>query len=87
MNSPNFHSILAEPLATFLQYKQALNRKYRTESAGLHLFDRYLSEHHVADRESIDPLRIDDFLNSRPRTRPRRQACFIAFLYGLSCNG
>jgi len=71
MNLSNFHSVLAKPLANFLQYKQALNRKYRNETAALYLFDRYLSEHHVAGWESIDNILIDQFLKSRPRTKPR----------------
>ena len=71
MNSSCFHSVLATPFATFIQYKQALNRKYRTEAAALRLFDRYLSEHDIAGWESIDSILIDDFLKSRPRTRPR----------------
>jgi len=71
MNSPSFRSVLAEPLANFVRYKQALNRKYQTEAAALQLFDRYLSEHHVAGWESIDNILIDDFLKSRSRTRPR----------------
>lgn len=71
MNSPSFHRVLAAPLATFIQYKQALNCKYRTEAAALQLFDRYLSEHHIADWESTDKILIEDFLKSRPRTRPR----------------
>ena len=81
MNSPKFQSFLAGPLATFVQYKQALNRKYRTESSALHLFDRYVSEHHVADWESIDPLLIDDFLKSRPRTRPRSYNHLVGVLH------
>ena len=71
MNSSSFKSVLARPLANFLQYKQALNRKYRTEAAALHLFDRYLSAYHVASLEFIDNLLIDNFLKSRPRSRPR----------------
>ena len=71
MNSSGFHSFLAVPLATFVQYKQAPNCKYRTEAAALHLFDRYLSEHHVADWGSTDKILIDNFLKSRPGTRPR----------------
>ena len=71
MNSPSFNSVLAEPLANFIQYKQALNRKYRNETAALHLFDRYLSEYHVVGWESIDNTRIDEFMKSRPRTKPR----------------
>ena len=38
------HSALAEPIRTFVEYKRALNRKYRAESAALRL-DRYLCEH------------------------------------------
>jgi site-specific recombinase XerD len=71
MNASNFHSVLAEPLANFVQYKQALNRKYRTETAALQLFDRYLSERQIASWKSIDNALIEDFLKSRPRTRPR----------------
>jgi integrase len=71
MNSPSFHSVLAEPLANFVQYKRALNRKYQTEAAALQLFDRYLSQHRVINWESIDNILIDEFLKSRPRTRPR----------------
>lgn len=71
MNCPSFHSVLAEPLANFVRYKQALNRKYQTEAAALQLFDRYLSEHHVVGWESIDNILIDDFLKSRTRTRAR----------------
>ncbi|HEX8798534.1 MAG TPA: tyrosine-type recombinase/integrase [Terriglobales bacterium] len=71
MNGSLFHSVLAEPLANFVQYKQALNRKYRTETGTLRLFDRYLSERRIAGWESIDNVLIDDFLKSRRRTRPR----------------
>lgn len=71
MKSPTFHSVLAEPLSKFVRYKQALNRKYQNEEAALYLFDRYLSEHHVAGWHSIDNILIDEFLKSRPRTKPR----------------
>ena len=39
-----FHSALAEPIRTFVEYKRALNRKYRPETAALRLFDGYLCE-------------------------------------------
>ena len=35
MNTSIFHSALAEPIGQFVQYKRALNRKYRTEAAAL----------------------------------------------------
>ncbi len=44
-----FHSTLAEPIRTFVEYKRALNRKYRPEAAALGLFDRYLCEHDQRD--------------------------------------
>ena len=68
MNCASFHSVLEVPLTNFIQYKQGLNRKYRTEGAALRLFDRYLCEHQVAGWEFIDSILIDDFLKSRPRT-------------------
>jgi len=71
MNNIMFQSTLAEPIRTFVAYKRALNRKYRTESAVLRLFDRYLSSRNVAGWEAIDSVLIDGFLQSRPRTRPR----------------
>src|SRR5437899_12401038 len=70
MNYHSFKSVLSYPHATFIQNNQVLNRKYRHETAALHLFDRYLSEHHVAGWESIDNILIDEFMKSRPRTKP-----------------
>ncbi len=67
----DFHSVLAGPIAGFVRYKQALNRKYVTETAALRLFDRYLGDHAVPDWKAIDGALIDDFLRSRSRTRPR----------------
>jgi len=81
MNPSNFHSVLAEPLANFVQYKQALNRKYRTETVALRLFDRYLSERQIASWESLDNVLIDDFLKSRCRTRPRSYNHLIGVIH------
>lgn len=65
------HSALAVPIASFLRYKQALNRKYRTEAAALRLLDRYLADQGVTAWHEIGPCLIDTFLASRPRRRPR----------------
>src|SRR3974377_2295593 len=62
---------VAERIRHFVQYKQALNRKYRPEAAALRLFDRYLHEQAVTGWDSIDDALIDRFLQSRPRRRPR----------------
>jgi hypothetical protein len=58
-------------LSQFVQYKQALNRKYRADAEVLRLFDRYLKSPHIADWSAIDSALIDDFLKSRPRASPR----------------
>ncbi len=81
MSLPDFRSLLADHLRRFLQFKQALNRKYRTESAALRLFDDYLCEHNVADWKAIDSAMIDDFLKSRPRTRPRSYNHLLGVLH------
>ena len=71
MNSPVFLSPLAPFLNQFVQYKRALNRKYRADAEVLRLFDRYLQSLHIADWSAIDGALIDDFLKSRPRVSPR----------------
>jgi site-specific recombinase XerD len=71
MSVVELHSPLAEPIRHFVDYKRALNRKYRPEAAALRLFDRYLCEHSVTGWNSIDSILIERFLQSRPRTRPR----------------
>jgi len=81
MNLPDFRSSLADPLSRFLQFKQALNRKYRTEAAALRLFDDYLCKHNVADWQAIDSATIDAFLQSRPRTRPRSYNHLLGVLH------
>src|ERR1039458_4474795 len=71
MNLPDFQSSLADPIRQFVQFKQALNRKYRTEAAALRLFDAYLCKHNATDWQAIGSAMINDFLKSRPRAKPR----------------
>lgn len=71
MNSPNFQSALAAFLRQFVQYKRALNRKYRADAEVLRLFDCYLHNGHIAGWQAIDSTLIDEFLKSRPRVSPR----------------
>jgi integrase len=68
MNSPVFLSSLAPFLIQFVQYKRALNRKYRADAEVLRLFDRYLQARHIASWSAVDSFVIDDFLKSRPRS-------------------
>jgi site-specific recombinase XerD len=76
-----FHSALAEPIRNFVEYKRALNRKYRPESAALRLFDGYLSAHDATGWSSIDSVLIEDFLQSRPRPRPRSYNHLLGVLH------
>jgi site-specific recombinase XerD len=54
-----------------VEYKRALNRKYRSEAAALRLFDQYLCDAGVSSCDEINGLLIGRFLQSRPRVRPR----------------
>ena len=81
MNLSEFQSSLAVFLHQFVQYKQALNRKYRTEAAALRLFDCYLCDHNVVGWEAIDSALISDFVKSRPRTRPRSYNHLLGVLH------
>jgi len=67
----NLQSTLAQPIADFLQYKQALNKKYQTETLALRLFDRYLFEQGVTGWQAVTSSVIDAFMASRSRHRPR----------------
>jgi len=67
----DLNSVLSEAIRTFVEYKRALNRKYRSETLALNLFDRYLCDQRVTRWDEIDSQLIDRFLASRPRNRPR----------------
>lgn len=76
-----FQSALAQPICSFVEYKRALNRKYRPESAALRLFDGYLCEHDATGWSSINSVLIEDFLQSRPRSRPRSYNHLLGVLH------
>lgn len=81
MKVASLQSPLAEPIRQFVEYKQALNRKYRPEAAALRLFDRYLCEHAVTGWTSIDGILIERFLQSRRRPRPRSYNHLLGVLH------
>jgi integrase len=58
-------------IARFLAQKRALGRKYRSEEAALRLLLRFAAEHGVHRLPELTPALLDDFLASRPRSRPR----------------
>ena len=72
MNTPfplSADSSLAQAVAAFLAYKQALNRKFNTEAGALRLFVRALDA--GATAAAVTAADIERFLAGRPRARPR----------------
>ena len=67
----DLQSALAQPIADFLHYKQALNKKYQTETLALRLFDRYLFEQGITGWQAVTSSVIDAFMASRSRHRTR----------------
>lgn len=66
-----FHSPLRDGIERFLAHKRALARRFEVEEKTLALLDRYLVQEQVTCLEAITPERINAFLASRPRKRPR----------------
>jgi site-specific recombinase XerD len=67
----DLQSALAQPIADFLHYKQALNKKYQTETLALRLFDSYLFGQGITGWQAVTSSVIDAFMASRSRPRPR----------------
>jgi len=55
----------------FLAYKRTLARKYRSEEYALRLFLRFASDCGVERLDQVTPVLLEEFLGSRPRSRPR----------------
>jgi hypothetical protein len=55
----------------FLEHKRAVGRKYLSEEHELRLLVRFAAEHGIAGLDQLTPAALDDFLGSRPRSRPR----------------
>ena len=81
MTDADLRNALADPIRRFVEYKRALNRRYRPEGAALRLFDRYLYENDITGWDGIDSISIERFLQSRPRTRPRSYNHLLGVLH------
>jgi integrase/recombinase XerD len=66
-----FHSFLGLDIEQFLAHKRSLGRRYDVEEKTLRLFDDYLVKRHIATLHHVNPTLVDQFLLSRPRSRPR----------------
>lgn len=55
----------------FVAHKRAHGRKYKTEEAALRLLVGFCDEQGVGRLSDLTPVLLDEFLASRPRSRPR----------------
>ena len=62
---------LASVTERFLAHRRALGRKYHSEQAELRLLVRFADEHRVDRLDQLTSALLEEFLASRPRTRPR----------------
>jgi integrase len=62
---------IALTVERFLVHKRAHGRKYHSEEAELRLLVAFATERGVSGLDEFTPALLDDFLASRPRSRPR----------------
>ena len=62
---------LASAVERFLASRRALGRKYRSEESELRLLVRFAGERRVGRLDQLTPALLEEFLASRPRSRPR----------------
>jgi site-specific recombinase XerD len=67
----HFQSFLGPDIERFLTHKRSLRRRYAVEEKTLALLDAYLSKNKIGSLAEITPALVDEFLLSRPRSRPR----------------
>jgi integrase len=67
----------------FLQHTRALGRKYHSEEHELRLLVRFASEHRARQLGQLTPALLEDFLASRPRSRPRSFNHLLGVVAGL----
>ena len=78
-------SFLCPDIERFIAHKRALGRRYDVEEKTLRLLDHFLLERQVLSLEEVTPALIDEFLGSRPRSRPRSYnhlRCTVGRLFG-----
>ena len=73
-----------QPAVTaFLAHRRALGRKYDSEEAELRLLARFAGEQHVCGLAALTPALLEEFLASRPRSRPRSFNHLLGVVRGL----
>jgi integrase len=62
---------IASAVDRFIAHKRAHGRKYHSEARELALLVRFAAQHDVSRLSGLTPALLEDFLASRPRSRPR----------------
>jgi integrase len=75
--------VLAAVVADFLEHRRALGRKYDSEEAELRLLVRFAEQRGLRRLDEFTPGVLDDFVATRPRTRPRSFNHLIGVVAGL----
>jgi len=68
---PNFNGPFADDLRAFFRHKRQLQKRYVTEEFDLRLFDRYLHQQEITEKQQVTNIVVEAFLNSRPRKTSR----------------
>lgn len=66
-----FASFLGPDIENFIAHKRSAGRRFEVEEKTLRLLDDFLLERQVRALEAVTPALIDEFLVSRPRSKPR----------------
>jgi integrase len=74
---------LRDAVDAFLAHKRAVGRKFNSEEAELRLLLRFAEERGVGRLDQLTAGVVDDFLASRPRTRPRSFNHLLGVVTGL----
>ncbi|EKS71613.1 phage integrase [Burkholderia sp. SJ98] len=67
----SFQSFLGPDIEQFILHKRSLGRRYDVEQKTLVLLDAYLLQKRIGRLSEVTPPLVDEFLLSRPRSRPR----------------
>jgi site-specific recombinase XerD len=84
-----FQSFLGPEIERFLAHKRSLRRRYANEEKTLALLDAYLSKNKIDSLAKVTPALVDEFLLSRPRSRPRSYnhlRCTVGRLFSYLVN-
>lgn len=74
---------LGSVVEDFLAHRRALGRKYHSEERELALLLRFADQHHVRRLDQLSPALLEEFLASRPRSRPRSFNHLLGVVGGL----